>query len=428
MRKTMWKKGLSVAMAAAMLAGPVNVPAVFHNVAIVKADEATGLKDPKTLTAVDGYYYATVNMEYADYYYGELNKVSDVSTLNLSKGDIVDATYKNGEYDAVTSATTQKSTGFAATYFTQNVQNNETGEAATGVNINGIANVQIRIPAALYESYYNAYQENKNKGLSVYKYLENAEFSNTAFDNYKELNGDGTFRATNDEGTKLENATASITSTSKWGNWQISVEGLPSYVTKKSMEGAIIETTDGAKYGMLHEDNLWLKPKEIAFSAISFSEPHGNHMSYKHTQSLSGKTIKKITYILRETEAYEESGKGGVTQVPACDGKDIVIDNLNLKVAPYVDVTVNDVERSKDGTKVTFNNLPAGNDFEVTKITKGTGKGVPSLTEDQYSYKDGVLTLNSSVEASIDTAYYVTLESKSGSYATVKVTAMENLY
>ena len=391
MRKTMWKKGLSVAMAAAMLAGPVNVPAVFHNVAIVKADEATGLKDPKTLTDIDGYYYATVNMEYADYYYGELNKVSDVSTLNLSKGDIVDATYKNGEYDAVTSATTQKSTGFAATYFTQNVQNNETGEAATGVNINGIANVQIRIPAALYESYYNAYQENKNKGLSVYKYLENAEFSNTAFDNYKELNGDGTFRATNDEGTKLENATA---------------------------------TTDGAKYGMLHEDNLWLKPKEIAFSAISFSEPHGNHMSYKHTQSLSGKTIKKITYILRETEAYEESGKGGVTQVPACDGKDIVIDKLNLKVAPYVDVTVNDVERSKDGTKVTFNNLPAGNDFEVTKITKGTGKGVPSLTEDQYSYKDGVLTLNSSVEASIDTAYYVTLESKSGSYATVKVTAM----
>ena len=303
------------------------------------------------------------------------------------------------------------------------MQNDETGEAATGVNINGIANVQIRIPAALYESYYNAYQENKNKGLSVYKYLENAEFSNTAFDNYKELNGDGTFRATNDQGTKLENATASITSTSKWGNWQISVEGLPSYVTKKSMEGAIIETTDGAKYGMLHEDNLWLKPKEIAFSAISFSA-HGNHMSYKHTQSLSGKTIKKITYILRETEAYEESGKGGVTQVPACDGKDIVIDNLNLKVAPYVDVTVNDVERSKDGTKVTFNNLPAGNDFEVTKITKGTGKGVPSLTEDQYSYKDGVLTLNSSVEASTDTAYYVTLESKSGSYATVKVTAM----
>lgn len=31
MRKGMWKKGLTVAMAAAMLAGPVSVPAVFNN-------------------------------------------------------------------------------------------------------------------------------------------------------------------------------------------------------------------------------------------------------------------------------------------------------------------------------------------------------------------------------------------------------------
>ncbi len=37
MRKGMWKKGLTVAMAAAMLAGPVSVPAVFNNGAIVKA-------------------------------------------------------------------------------------------------------------------------------------------------------------------------------------------------------------------------------------------------------------------------------------------------------------------------------------------------------------------------------------------------------
>lgn len=37
-----------------------------------------------------------------------------------------------------------------------------------------------------------------------------------------------------------------------------------------------------------------VKAKKIAFSAISFSEPHGNHMSYKHTQSLSGKTIKRL--------------------------------------------------------------------------------------------------------------------------------------
>ena len=39
MRKAMWKKGLSVAMAAAMLTGTVTVPAVFNTSAIVKAAE-----------------------------------------------------------------------------------------------------------------------------------------------------------------------------------------------------------------------------------------------------------------------------------------------------------------------------------------------------------------------------------------------------
>lgn len=51
MRKGMWKKGLTVAMAAAMLAGPVSVPAVFNNgVAVVKADE-TNKKQQQNIKA-----------------------------------------------------------------------------------------------------------------------------------------------------------------------------------------------------------------------------------------------------------------------------------------------------------------------------------------------------------------------------------------
>ena len=46
MRKGMWKKGLTVAMAAAMLAGPVSVPAVFNNgISVVKADETNKEQD-----------------------------------------------------------------------------------------------------------------------------------------------------------------------------------------------------------------------------------------------------------------------------------------------------------------------------------------------------------------------------------------------
>ena len=50
----------------------------------------------------------------------------------------------------------------------------------------------------------------------------------------------------------------------------------------------------------------------------TFSEPHGNHMSYKHTQSLSGKTINKdYIYLKKITEAYDRIcvRGGSVTQM-----------------------------------------------------------------------------------------------------------------
>lgn len=425
-RTTMWKKSLTVALAAAMMTGLVSIPAVFNSsVAIVKAKETqtSGLKDPKTLKAVDGYYYATVNMEYADYYYGEVNRTVNVTSLDLSKGDIVDAKYADGSYDAVTSATTTKSKGFPTTYYTENVKNNETGDEATGVNINGIADVQIRIPVALYQAYYNAYTQNKDKNLSVYQYLANAKFSDSAFDEYKELNGDGTFKATTSTSEVKSEVTAAITSTSNWGNWQISVENLPSYVTKKSMEGVILETSDGEKYGLLHEDNLWLQPKEISFAAREFTEPHGNHVAYAHTKGLNGKTIKKITYLLRKTDAYEEKGRdGSITQVPACDGKDLVI-HTNLYVKPLLSknqkITVSEGAYSESGTKVKVDTSRAPKDanYNLTKVTKGAGRAAQVIDPTLYSYKDGILTLDKSLEIGDD--YTITLESEK--YADVKL-------
>lgn len=174
---------------------------------------------------------------------------------------------------------------------------------------------------------------------------------------------------------------------------------------------------------MLHEDNLWLQPKEIAFSAISFSEPHGNHMSYKHTQSLSGKTIKKITYILRKTEAYEESGRGGsVTQIPECDGKDIVI-NTNLFVKSLLNenegITAAEATYSSEGTKVTFDTTKTPKDaaYKVAKITKGSGRAPETIDTSLYQYENGVLTFDKSILAGDD--YTVTFESDK--YADLKV-------
>lgn len=77
MRKGMWKKGLTVAMAAAMLAGPVSVPAVFNNgVAVVKADETNKGQDV----------YVLMNIPYADFYKAELNNTVKVdATTSATK-------------------------------------------------------------------------------------------------------------------------------------------------------------------------------------------------------------------------------------------------------------------------------------------------------------------------------------------------------
>ena len=92
MRKGMWKKGLTVAMAAAMLAGPVSVPAVFNNgVAVVKADETNKEQD----------IYVLMNIPYADFYKAELNK-NDVKvdvTTSATKAK-TRSTLANGSYHA----------------------------------------------------------------------------------------------------------------------------------------------------------------------------------------------------------------------------------------------------------------------------------------------------------------------------------------
>ena len=64
-------------MAAAMLAGPVSVPAVFNNgVAVVKADETNKGQDV----------YVLMNIPYADFYKAELNNTVKVdATTSATK-------------------------------------------------------------------------------------------------------------------------------------------------------------------------------------------------------------------------------------------------------------------------------------------------------------------------------------------------------
>ena len=117
------------------------------------------------------------------------------------------------------------------------------------------------------------------------------------------MNGDGTLTAMTTE-TKTLTVDSSISTSSVWGNYQVSVEfgdKNPNQPTTANMMGVIFETSDGEKYAMEHSQNLWLRTGEIAFAVKDgFVEPHKNTIDAKRSKGLEGKTIKKITYLVKD--------------------------------------------------------------------------------------------------------------------------------
>lgn len=57
------------------------------------------------------------------------------------------------------------------------------------------------------------------------------------------------------------------------------------FEVNSGIQGMILETTDGAKYGMRHMDEMWLQVYEVAFSREA---------------GLTGKTVNRITYIMSD--------------------------------------------------------------------------------------------------------------------------------
>lgn len=248
-----------------------------------------------------GFVYGTANIPYADFFYGEMNDVAQNATMQLDAADPVTAAgyREEGMYDAVTSCTNSKSKRYDTSYYTENTENGS-------VILEGIKAVNIAVPASLYNDAKKAIEEGKscsNQLLKIVSSLENVSETAPASGEYKILNGDGTLTAMTTE-TKELNVESSITASSPWGNYQVSVEfgnNNPDQPTTANMMGVIFETSDGKKYGMEHSQNLWLRTGEIAFAVKDgFVEPHKNTIDSKRSAGLEGKTITKITYLVKD--------------------------------------------------------------------------------------------------------------------------------
>ena len=389
MRKGMWKKGLTVAMAAAMLAGPVSVPAVFNNgVAVVKADETNKEQD----------IYVLMNIPYADFYKAELNK-NDVKvdvTTSATKAK-TRSTLANGSYHA-------DNTGEHISGITYPVKIKAGTNISNLTKITDASNVSITVNMKGKETT----KEYKGKDAlfesADYSYYE---LGTTAPAYYKELtvNEDGSYsfgKTTATEKTVEGAAIEKFKTSSKYGDYQLNLN-FDKVADSDQISGntkvlaAVITTTDGTQYGLRHVENIW-KGTEFAWGTGFTTQSHDCPISGEHYASMMGKTIDAVTY-------YTENGvvKYDIdnTYVPKkFDTSDFKVENA--------DVTLGSV-------KVTLPTLPEDYDAEyaaegLTNVSVENG----ILKYNATGVKPGQFTLNvtdkSSTYAPFSTSFALTTD------------------
>lgn len=369
MRKGMWKKGLTVAMAAAMLAGPVSVPAVFNNgVSVVKADETNKGQDV----------YVLMNIPYADFYKAELNKntVKVDATTSATKAK-TRSTLANGSYHADNSGEHISGITYpvkikAGTDLSKLTKITDASKVSITVNMKGKEiTTEYKGKDALFESADYSYYELGTTAPAYYKELTVDEEGNYSF-------GKTTATKNTVEGAEIEKFKTS----SNYGDYQLNlnfnnVADSDKISKDTKVLAAVITTTDGTQYGLRHVENIW-KGTEFAWGTGFTTQSHGCPISGEHYASMMGKTIDAVTY-------YTENG------VVKYDIKDTYVpkkfDTSAFKVE-NADVTSGSV-------KVTLPTLPKGYAAEyavegLTNVSVENG----TLKYDATGVKPGQYTLN----------------------------------
>ena len=240
------------------------------------------------------YVYATTNMTWAEFYAGE---VGESSADLLSEG-----------LDAISTPTTHGLGRFPLLL-------GESGDK--GTTITGLKGVQVRMTQAVYDA-----MSDKSR------YTVN----DTAFDEYKDVNADGSFgkMVTTTTDATASGATVSLAtgSSARWGHYVFSVSSADIEIGSANRYcdyylGALLETSDGKVYGMRHDNNLWSNT-DIAFTVNSdYTEPHGvgTKRFHEYTKELEGKTVSRITYMLKGLP-------------------DVVIESLDIYLKPITSASV----------------------------------------------------------------------------------------
>ena len=367
MRKGMWKKGLTVAMAAAMLAGPVSVPAVFNNgVSVVKADETNKGQDV----------YVLMNIPYADFYKAELNNTVKVDATTSATKTKTRSTLANGSYHA--DNTGEHISGItypvkikAGTDLSNLKQITDASKVSITVNMKGKEiTTEYKGKDALFESADYSYYV-LSTAPAYYKELTVNEYGTYSF-------GKTTATKKTVEGAAIEKFKTS----SKYGDYQLNLN-FDKVADSDQISGntkvlaAVITTIDGTQYGLRHVENIW-KGTEFAWGTGFTTQSHGCPISGEHYVSMMGKTIDAVTY-------YTENG--------------VVKYDIDDTYVPYKFDTsafkVENADVTSGSAKVTVPTLPEAYDAEyavegLTNVSVENG----TLKYNATGVKPGQYTLN----------------------------------
>ena len=341
------------------------------------------------------YVYGTMNLPYADYYYGELGNKTDTTDGKISyDADLAGnaGMRAEGTYDAVTSATGKKwNSMFADTTYSSEADENGGGK------ILGVSGVEVAIEQSLYDQLTADAKDSKTSGVlgSLFAGFTPNEDQTVVPATYKQLFADGTLSATitAEPEVDLTNVTPTLKTDSKYGDYQLNMDGLD-LGEGNLVYGVIVKTKTG-NYGMLQLENIWKGGSKLAWSAgFKTTEVHGNSLRSTPYAATSGDTIVEISYLTSK----------GEYSVHLADG-------LYLPKKHNGTVNAESVAVAAGSIPVTLADLPE--DFSAA-VSADTLTGA--------AYADGKMTFDA--KSVLPGSYTITVSDTKGVYAPISVSVV----
>lgn len=215
---------------------------------------------------------------------------------------------------------------------------------------------------------------------------------------YKELtvNEDGTFSFGATQGTVTtitEGVTAELMTDSKYGDYQLDLDGLTDTIPSgTAIFGVIVSTKEGSDYGMRHLENIW-RVSELAWATGFTTAVHNCPTSSEHYKAMMGQHIDKVTYYTAN----------GIYEIPVGGEKGLYVPvKFDTSAVAVADAELKDGETS---VATTISGLTLPEEFDAEYTVEGATASVKGEKLILKDVKKG--------------AYTLTITDKSGKYAPI---------